>query len=1625
MKIISFIDAEVEPRHGRVLDIGCFRSDGREYHGRSIQNFANFLNGTDYLCGHNIIKHDLKYLESIFPAISMMKDRTIDTLYWSPLLFPRRPYHALLKDDKLQTDELNNPLNDAKKACDLFNDEVTAFLKLDESLKEIYFNLLGPIPEFKAFFKIMDYSGVRKLNGNFISRLFQPSKPVKEIERQIKEYLDGRICANVNLEKYILPEPVALSYAISIIDTMAADNTERSLTPSWVLRNFPMVEQIVFKLRSSPCLQGCPYCNSASDIHSGLKKWFGFSSFRTYGGDPLQEKAVKAAIENKSLLAVFPTGGGKSLTFQLPALMAGENASSLTVVISPLQSLMKDQVDNLENKGIIEAVTVNGLLDPIERAKAFERIENGSASILYVSPEALRSVSIERILLKRSIARFVIDEAHCFSSWGQDFRVDYLYIADFIKSIQEKKNLHECIPVSCFTATAKPQVIEDIKLYFKSHLYVDLELFTTVVSRPNLHYTVLPEANDKEKYHALRRLLEESDCPAIVYVIRTKKAEEIAEHLRQDGFLACAYHGKMSTDTKIANQNSFMNGDVRIMVATSAFGMGVDKSDVGLVIHFEISDSLENYVQEAGRAGRDQNIEADCYVLFNEEDLSKHFLLLNQTKMTIKEIRQVWKAIKNLTRFRSRISNSALEIARQAGWDDGVSDIETRVRTALASLEQAGYLKRGQNVPRIFATGILARTAQEAIDKIENSSRFDEGQARVHAIRIIKMLVASRSRKGSSLDEAESRVDYISDLLGIPKKETVHVINLLREEKVLADSKDITAYFPKGENIKKPIAAVNSFAAIENFLTSQMDDCNIIRWDYKRLNEAAMSAGVKGVEERNVKTILNIWAVNGWIKKKPNYGFRNQVEVRNILELTAIKAKIQERQKLALFIVEYIYGLASEISVSADTDYVQFSIMELKDAYVNSILDSYRDISAEDVEDALFYLSRIGAVKIEGGFMVIYNTMTIERLEMDNKRQYKIADYERLGKFYENKIQQIHIVGEYARKMIDDYKDALQFVEDYFQMGYQFFLAKYFKSRQKEISVNITPVKFRQIFGELSPSQLKIINDKDAKYIVVVAGPGSGKTRVLVHKLASLMMLEDIRHEQLLMLTFSRAAANEFRTRLYDLIGNAAAFVEIKTFHSYCFDLLGRVGNVEKSDDIVRKAVSKINAGEADVSRITKAVLVIDEAQDMDSDEFELVKTLMKNNEDMRVIAVGDDDQNIYEFRGSSSKYMKEILSMPGAVKYELIENYRSRPNLVEFSDLFAHFITSRMKDTSIVPKRDGKGELKIVRYSSRNLEIPLVHSIMSMKLTGTVAVLTTTNMEALTIVGLLQKNGLPSSLVQSNDGFSLSRLAEIDYFMYVAGFKNESHIIDDDDWIRAKRMMFDRYAGSDKLYLCDNLFRAFESANRKFKYKSDFEIFLEESGLEDFSIADTSAIHVSTIHKVKGKEFDNVFLLLDNFSPTSDASLRQLYVAITRAKENLYIHLNGTFLDTIIAEGIESVFDGTIYGRPGSVSLNASMKDVWLDDFVFRQNPVSNLRSGGELYIKDGKICDKNGKEVVKLSSAMSDKVSSLLAQGYIMSGAEVNFIVKWWMKSLKKDILVLLPILHFSLQDSKDPIL
>ena len=649
--------------------------------------------------------------------------------------------------------------------------------------------------------------------------------------------------------------------------------------------------------------------------------------------------------------------------------------------------------------------------------------------------------------------------------------------------------------------------------------------------------------------------------------------------INNDGFVQGLFMVKWNRGEKTEKPERFMKGAVENMVSYSAFGMGVDKPDIGMVIHYDISDSLENYVQEAGRAGRDENINADCFILYNEDDLGKHFTLLNQTRINIKEINQVWKAIKDITRTKEKMSNSALEIARKAGWDDNIKDIENRITTAIAALEDAKYLKRGHNEPRIYANSILVKTAQDAIDKINSSSRFDD-RHKEKATRIIKSLISAKSRKNTTDEVAESRVDYIADNLGIVKEEVFKILTLLREEKILGDSKDLSAFIKEGDSKEKSIRITESFAEIEKRLFSEIEDHEKI-YNIKELNEIIGSSGCLSVSTDKIKRILNFWCIKNWIRKQNKELSKNHLLISPAQPKKFLNDKLEKRHHLAKFIIEYLYNKVRNEPVPGSGEIpVDFSVLELRDAYEKTNeLFKYK-INPDDVEDTLFYLSRIEALKIEGGFLVVYNRLTIERLEKGSRTQYKKDDYRKLQEFYENKVEQIHIVGEYAKKMVEDYQDALHFVDDYFNLNYNIFLNKYFKGeRQSEIKNSLTPAKFRELTGTLSLEQYSVIKDHDSKYIVVAAGPGSGKTKLLVHKLASLLLMEDVKHEQLLMLTFSRAAATEFKKRLIQLYGNAANFIEIKTFHSYCFDLLGKVGTLGKSDEIISSAIQKIHSG--------------------------------------------------------------------------------------------------------------------------------------------------------------------------------------------------------------------------------------------------------------------------------------------------------------------------------------------------------------------------------------------------------------------------------------------------------------
>ena len=1660
---ILFFDTEVSPKDKRVYDYGAVKDDGTELRSSSSADFGAFIHGASWLGGHNILDFDLRYTEDQIRT-ECPEAGLIDTLYLSPLLFPERPYHHLIKDDRLQNDELNNPLSDAKQAEKVFEDERKAFLELDETTQGIYAGLLGGTRPFAGFFRWMEAWGTEAARERIRAMREMPEEERQERLREwLRILLMGKICEGTKLEEMIRQYPMETAYATALVRT----DDRYSVTPPWVTRRFPMIERVLEEMRGRACGRPeCLYCRRKLDVRKRLKDIFGFDSFRTYEGVPLQEQAAAAAVRGASLLAVFPTGGGKSVTFQLPALIAGEVNRGLTVVISPLQSLMKDQVDHLEEKGIVDAVTINGLLDPVERKDAVERVESGMASLLYISPESLRSRTIEHLIMNRTVARFVIDEAHCFSAWGQDFRVDYLYIGEFIRKISEAKGLKEPIPVSCFTATAKRKVISDIQDYFRRTLGLELTLFTTRAERENLHYRVIQLEDEERKYAEVRRLILAKNCPTIVYASRVKKTKELARRLRKDGINAEPYNGRMDSTEKVRIQNDFLAGRVQVIAATSAFGMGVDKADVGLVIHYDISDSLENYTQEAGRAGRDPRLEADCYVLFNDGDLDKHFILLNQTKLSFSEIQQVWRAVKELTKNRQEASFSALEIARQAGWDESVTDPETRVTGAIAALEQADYLARGQNVPHIYANSIQAASMAEASAKIEAAQGMNE-QDRLTARRVLGYLISRKNTGRGRDDGAESRVDYLADKLGLPKETVVRSIQQMRDEGLLADQMDLRVYIRRTDTENKSAGILRGYQKVEEYLIDHLPAGE--PFNYREMNDAALRGGVEGSTVRKIKTIVFWWTVSGELRKTFNAD-DERVTLQRTAEPAEQWKRYRRRQELSRFIVGYLYARsAAPEETGTETAAVPFSVKEIMTAFNRherqGMLDlAGWDTNADEVQETLLYLSKIQALTLDGGFLVSYNAMRIERKERNNHISYKQADYAQLKAFYEQKKEQIHIVGEYAHLMVRDYDEALRFVRDYFQMDYEAFLEQYFQGeRREEIRRNITPERYEKLFGALSESQRRIIDDNRAGSITVLAGPGSGKTRVLVHKLAALMTMEDVKHEQMLMLTFSRAAATEFKKRLLELIGNAAHFVEIRTFHSYCFDLLGRIGRLEETDRVIEEATRMIRSGEAESRRVTRTVMVIDEAQDMDGREYDLVRALMEKNPEIRVIAVGDDDQNIYGFRGADARYMDALRQLPGGRTYELRENYRSAQRIVALANAFAGTMGGRLKTAPIRSIREEAGETRLRRYAAgANVIVGAAEAIAEEIIAGSGkteesrCVLTATNEEAALITGLLNRRGIPARLMTSNEGFDLYNLAEIRHFLRqidratsgtgaaetlaagtgetdtppaetaeaarLIGEPSEEDpageieeavesktVIPDTVWQTAMERTRRNYRGSTALPLCLRMLERFAEVNRT-KYRTDLAEFLHESKMEDFVEAEGGTVLVGTMHGAKGREFDRVDIALKGYDFREDERKRTVYVAMTRARKTLTIHTDGSFFDAFGPIMTETERVSEKAGDPERLLIPMTHRDVDLGWFKGKERQTMSLRAGQRLRAEGRELKTAEGRTAARFSRAFQARMERLMEKGYEVTDARIRFVLAWKGKEETRETAILL---------------
>ncbi len=405
---------------------------------------------------------------------------------------------------------------------------------------------------------------------------------------------------------------------------------------------------------------------------SVLKEIFGFDAFR-----PGQEGVIRAVLEGRDTLAVMPTGGGKSLCYQVPALMR----EGLTVIVSPLISLMKDQVDSLLQSSVTTAATLHSGLSPEERWEVERKVRTGEIRMLYVAPERLRSLEFVLSLRRAGVGLFVVDEAHCISEWGHDFRPDYLFLPRAVRDLGSP-------PVLALTATATPRVRQDI---LRSLRMRDPEVVVTSFNRPNLAYRVLSVKDKDGKLPRILDVIRQNPPPGIVYGTTRKECEELASGLRRAGVNAAHYHAGLAPADRSSVQERFMTDEVDVVVATIAFGMGVDKPNVRFVVHASVPGSLPAYIQEAGRAGRDGE-PASCVVLYRGADLGRRKRLVTVNAAGTDEVGSFFRALSGVAGEGGRVNVPPSSLGSLGGVEGDVAGV------LLGGMEETGLLTRGYDL---------------------------------------------------------------------------------------------------------------------------------------------------------------------------------------------------------------------------------------------------------------------------------------------------------------------------------------------------------------------------------------------------------------------------------------------------------------------------------------------------------------------------------------------------------------------------------------------------------------------------------------------------------------------------------------------------------------------------------------------------------------------------------------------------------------------------------------------------------------------------------------------------------------------------------------------------------------
>ena len=1269
-----------------------------------------FAEGAQFLVGHNIIEHDLELLARHAPNLKLLDLPAIDTLYLSPLAAPENPYHQLVKQYKepaLARVQVNDPLLDAELTLELLADVADELKPMDADLLRAWHALLASGVKGHAFDNLF-----RAIRGD------DATPPVEDVAPAIIDRLGKRGCPRQadRIGRDALSHPLALAYLLAWLPVAGGN----SIVPPYVEHRF-RASALATKLRATNCGdQDCRWCSERLDARKALKRWFGHPDFRerpqSRDGESVQRAIVEKHLGREHVLGILPTGTGKSLCYQLPALMRYEATGALTVVISPLVALMSDQVEAMRRDNITCATTINGLLSMPERADALARIRLGDAGIVLVAPEQLRNRSFRKAIAGRRIGAWVVDEAHCLSKWGHDFRPDYRYVARYIA----EHHGEDAAPILCLTATARHDVIEDIRAHFEQTLQARLEIVDGGTDRTNLDFVVMPTSSSQRIEH-IHRAVEDALAKAgsggtIVYCTTRRNTEETAQALADKGLSAQHFHAGLSPERKREVQRGFHEGDIDVVVATNAFGMGIDKPDVRAVIHAEIPGSLESYLQEAGRAGRDGG-HAHCLLLFEPGDAEQQFSLTARSRLERRDIQAVLRAIRRLDDRRLRHSRDSedsviatsgeilLEDEDGAFARDRVTD-DDRVRTAIAWLEESKLARRDENHTFIFPSSLhlpLAAAHERILQECRR--RSIRGDVRSQMLRVVQALTSANPDAGVSTDE-------LMNECGCSMQQLRKVFSALEEIGVASNDMRITVYVHAGvENasLRRLALACELEKALIAELREEAPDQEIDTWTRLALRPLAQRLREKDVEnplpERLVRLLRSLSADG---RDEPDA--RRSIEIRaRDMETVGVRLRrdwdsIDRIARLrwdgAARLLDHLLGEVPDgvrgVDLLVETTYGALEKAVRDDLVLRSEL---KNLATQPLVDrALLWMHEQEVVTLNRGLTVFRPAMSL-KVTRDG-RTFTVADFKPLQQHYAEQTAQIHVVSEYAKLGVDDIHLALRLATDYFKLESEAFVRKWFKGKETTLGRDTLPEHFDEIVRQLgNRTQEQIVaDDRERTNVLVLAGPGSGKTRVLVHRIAYLVSVRRENPGSILALTYNRHAAVEARRRLNELIGKGASGVNVMTCHALAMRILGIsfADTAANPDDetfeaILRDAAGLLRSDEANAFVTREQVLgrlnwiLVDEYQDIAEPEYELIaalagKTLAEDDGRLNLFAVGDDDQNIYAWKGASVRFIRRFAQEYNAKEEYLVENYRSTRFIVDAANRCIEGAADRLK---------------------------------------------------------------------------------------------------------------------------------------------------------------------------------------------------------------------------------------------------------------------------------------------------------------------------------------------------------